>query len=186
MPDEPDQEAISKVLGSKMTPLAQRPEFGKKINLPDQPSEHEPLTDAESEPVFWYRTEERAFAPGIADGWPTIIPAPHTPHGRLIRVEGSPEAEIERLQRELEEAKNGWFIPSLKRANATIARLRDALDEIRIHPGCQETEFMDTDFRQGMQDGHVACREIAKKALAETEPSEHEKAKAKGEPDDNL
>lgn len=50
MPDEhdqPDQEAISKVLGSKMTPLAQSPEFGKEIHLPGKPAEHEPLTDAE-------------------------------------------------------------------------------------------------------------------------------------------
>lgn len=33
----------------------------------------------------YYLTEERAFAPGIADGWPSVIPAPHTKHGRLVK-----------------------------------------------------------------------------------------------------
>lgn len=32
-----------------------------------------------------YITQERAFAPGIADGWPDVIPAPHTPNGRLVK-----------------------------------------------------------------------------------------------------
>ena len=39
----------------------------------------------------WYRTEERAFAPGIAEGWPTVIPAPHSKHGRLVRQSGDPD-----------------------------------------------------------------------------------------------
>ena len=34
---------------------------------------------------IYYITQERAMAPGIADGWPEVIPAPHTPHGRLVR-----------------------------------------------------------------------------------------------------
>lgn len=36
-------------------------------------------------PVF-YVAEEAAFAPGIAAGWPAIIPAPHTKRGRLVKV----------------------------------------------------------------------------------------------------
>ena len=32
----------------------------------------------------YYVTEERAFAPGVADGWPAGIPAPHTKNGRLV------------------------------------------------------------------------------------------------------
>jgi hypothetical protein len=34
----------------------------------------------------YYIAEEMAFAPGIADGWPRIIPAPHTKNGRLRRA----------------------------------------------------------------------------------------------------
>ena len=33
----------------------------------------------------YYVTQERAFAPGVADGWPAVIPAPHTKNGRLVR-----------------------------------------------------------------------------------------------------
>ena len=33
----------------------------------------------------YYLTEERAMAPGIADGWPDVIPAPHTKNGRLVK-----------------------------------------------------------------------------------------------------
>jgi hypothetical protein len=33
----------------------------------------------------YYITQERAFAPGIADGWPEVIAAPHTHNGRLVR-----------------------------------------------------------------------------------------------------
>lgn len=36
--------------------------------------------------TIFYITQERAFAPGIADGWPEVIPAPHTPNGRLVRL----------------------------------------------------------------------------------------------------
>ncbi len=36
---------------------------------------------------YWYECQESAMAPGIADGWPKVIPAPHTPHGRLVRRE---------------------------------------------------------------------------------------------------
>ena len=37
--------------------------------------------------TVYYEAQERAFAPGIADGWPQTIPAPHTPHGRLVKVD---------------------------------------------------------------------------------------------------
>ena len=33
----------------------------------------------------YYLTEERAMAPGIADGWPYVIKAPHTKNGRLVK-----------------------------------------------------------------------------------------------------
>ena len=38
-------------------------------------------------PRYWYECQESAFAPGIADGWPEVIPAPHTANGRLVRRE---------------------------------------------------------------------------------------------------
>ena len=39
---------------------------------------------------YYYETQEAAFAPGIADGWPEVIPAPHAKKtGRLVRREGS-------------------------------------------------------------------------------------------------
>jgi len=43
------------------------------------PKEYKGLT-------IFYETQERAFAPGVADGWPEIIPAPHTKNGRLKRL----------------------------------------------------------------------------------------------------
>lgn len=33
----------------------------------------------------YYLTQERAMAPGIADGWPDVIKAPHTKNGRLVK-----------------------------------------------------------------------------------------------------
>jgi hypothetical protein len=39
---------------------------------------------------YWYETQERAFAPNIADGWPMVIAAPHTKNGRLVRRDGDP------------------------------------------------------------------------------------------------
>lgn len=39
---------------------------------------------------YWYQTQERAFAPGISDGWPETIPAPHSKNGRLVRMVGDP------------------------------------------------------------------------------------------------
>ena len=48
------------------------------------------LTDKQIEELekgdgIYYVTQERAFAPGIADGWPKVIPAPHTKNGRLVQ-----------------------------------------------------------------------------------------------------
>lgn len=52
-----------------------------------------------SEKTYWYECQERAMAPGIADGWPEVIPAPHTPNGRLVRREcASPMDELEKLR----------------------------------------------------------------------------------------
>ena len=36
--------------------------------------------------TIFYVTEERAMATGISDGWPAIIPAPHTSNRRLKRL----------------------------------------------------------------------------------------------------
>lgn len=33
----------------------------------------------------YYLAEERAMAPGSSEGWPAVIPAPHTKNGRLVR-----------------------------------------------------------------------------------------------------
>lgn len=40
------------------------------------------LTDGDG---IYYITQERAMAPGIAHGWPDMIPAPHTKNGRLVK-----------------------------------------------------------------------------------------------------
>ena len=42
---------------------------------------------------IYYVCQERAFAPGIADGWPDIIPAPHTKNGRLVKRVAGREGE---------------------------------------------------------------------------------------------
>ncbi|MBO6739025.1 MAG: hypothetical protein JJ916_04110 [Phycisphaerales bacterium] len=56
---------------------------------------------SETEQVYWYQCQERAMAPGSSDGWPEIIPAPHTPNARLKRVEGDPVAMIDWLHKEI-------------------------------------------------------------------------------------
>lgn len=33
----------------------------------------------------YYLAEERAMAPGSSEGWPAVIPAPHSKNGRLVR-----------------------------------------------------------------------------------------------------
>lgn len=53
----------------------------------------EQIAELERGGGVYYVTQERAFAPGIADGWPAFIPAPHTKNGRLVRrVAGDKEA----------------------------------------------------------------------------------------------
>ena len=42
------------------------------------------IQELESGDGVYYVAQERAFAPGIADGWPKVIPAPHTKNGRLV------------------------------------------------------------------------------------------------------
>lgn len=49
-----------------------------KRTIRKDPPEYDGLT-------IYYVTQERAFAPGIAAGWPEVIPAPHTQNGRLVR-----------------------------------------------------------------------------------------------------
>ena len=36
---------------------------------------------------YWYECQERAMAPGIGEGWPEVINAPHTKNARLVRRE---------------------------------------------------------------------------------------------------
>lgn len=50
-----------------------------------------------SQRSFWYQAQERAMAPGIADGWPEVIKAPHSPHGRLVRRNGDPSELLSAL-----------------------------------------------------------------------------------------
>ena len=45
--------------------------------------------------TIYYIAEERAFAPGIAEGWPRFIPAPHTKNGRLRRATEAEAALID-------------------------------------------------------------------------------------------
>ena len=51
-----------------------------------KPVDDKPEKD-HANPRYWYECQESAFAPGIADGWPEVIPAPHTANGRLVRRE---------------------------------------------------------------------------------------------------
>lgn len=43
------------------------------------------IAEIEQGDGVYYVTQERAMAPGIADGWPEVIPAPHSKNGRLVR-----------------------------------------------------------------------------------------------------
>ena len=36
----------------------------------------------------YYKSQERAFAPGIAGEWPAVIPKPDNANGRLVRCDG--------------------------------------------------------------------------------------------------
>lgn len=47
---------------------------------------------------YYYETQERAMAPGIADGWPEVIKAPHTRNGRLVRRNGDPAEMLAALK----------------------------------------------------------------------------------------
>lgn len=64
------------------------------------------------------------MAPHIADGWPEVIPAPHTPNGRLIRREGpSPDDAASRI-RELEAAL----------ATARAEGVREGIERVKAEP----------------------------------------------------
>ncbi len=67
------------------------------------------------------------MAPGIGDGWPKIIPAPHTHNARLKRMDGDPQKVIAQLRTELAE-----MTEAKEKAEAECARLRTALSEIAI------------------------------------------------------
>ena len=51
--------------------------------------------------AYWYQTQERAFAPDIAKGWPEVIAAPHTKNGRLVRQDGDPSELLAAAKRAL-------------------------------------------------------------------------------------
>jgi len=65
------------------------------------------------------------MAPGIGDGWPEIIPAPHTPNARLKRMDGDPVTEITALRQQLAERE-----AELAEARAVVVKLWDLLDDI--------------------------------------------------------
>jgi hypothetical protein len=56
------------------------------------------------DPVYYYECQEMAMAPGIGDGWPAVINAPHTKNARLVRREGDPSAIIAALRSEKDTA----------------------------------------------------------------------------------
>ena len=90
------REAVIAILKT-MYPKARDGHFDHVINVYAQliadaeplGSEDEELREQWKELVggdgIYYITQERAFAPGIADGWPDVIPAPHTKNGRLVK-----------------------------------------------------------------------------------------------------
>jgi hypothetical protein len=71
--------------------------------------------------TYWYETQERAFAPGIADGWPKVIAAPHTPNGRLVRRDGDP-SELLAIVRRVAEHFADTDAPLGAAARAAIAK----------------------------------------------------------------
>lgn len=68
--------------------------------MPQKPQQTTKDTPA---PQYWYETQERAFAPGIGDGWPKVVAAPHTKNARLVRRNGDP-VELLAALKELVEA----------------------------------------------------------------------------------
>ena len=72
---------------------------------------------------YWYQCQERAMAPGVADGWPKVIPAPHTPNGRLIRCEGPSPDELRRRFDQLREV---------------VEKLPKTKDGVRVVPGVDD------------------------------------------------
>lgn len=73
------------------------------------------------DPVYYYECQERAMAPGIGDGWPEFIKAPHTKHARLVRIEGDPHVwrdALERIAASAQHPKHAAYI-----SKAEIARI---------------------------------------------------------------
>lgn len=57
---------------------------------------------------YYYETQERCMAPGIADGWPEVIAAPHTKNGRLFRCQGSHALLDVAAERRRQQEAEGW------------------------------------------------------------------------------
>lgn len=62
---------------------AEAAERGKERMVMDK--QRELIAELEEGDGCYYITQERAFAPGVADGWPEVIKAPHTENGRLLK-----------------------------------------------------------------------------------------------------
>lgn len=75
--------------------------------------------------AYWYQTEERAFAPGIGDGWPAVIKAPHTKNARLVRKSGDP-AELLAALKAFVEGDESRFMPGYHQAIEAIAKFEAA------------------------------------------------------------
>lgn len=45
-------------------------------------------------PTYYYQSQEKAFAPGIAGEWPKVMPKPDNQNGRLVRCDGLQELLI--------------------------------------------------------------------------------------------
>ena len=55
------------------------------------------IRELESGDGRYYICQEMAFAPSIADGWPSVIPAPHSRSGRLV-LRQVPEEDFDLAQ----------------------------------------------------------------------------------------
>lgn len=44
--------------------------------------------------TWYYQSQEKAFAPGIAGEWPEVMPKPGNANGRLVRCDGLQELMV--------------------------------------------------------------------------------------------
>jgi len=61
-----------------------------------------------TKPPMFYKTQEKAMAPGIAGEWPRVIPKPGSPHGRLVRIDGLEEFLEEVLDYAINRDVDDW------------------------------------------------------------------------------